>query len=174
MASAPPGYQSHFARMSHVLELRRAGKNYQQIADICGFSKPEKAQAYISKAIKRVLRETAEEIRSVELSRLELLIKTIWDQAIIDAEQKDPDFRRFDRLKGLIEAKLKWCGAQPITDEDPLKGRISITINKFTNGTPVNLPPAIISLPAPDDKQREMEEELAMLVPGDDKPEPFR
>lgn len=171
MASSPPGYQSHFARMSHVLELRRAGKNYQQIADICGFSKPERAQAYISKAIKRVLRETAEEIRSVELSRLELLIKTIWNKAIEEAEMPDPDFRRFDRLKGLIEAKLKWCGAQPITDEDPLKGRISITINKFTNGT---LPPAIISLPAPDDKQREMEEELAMLVPDNDKPEPFR
>lgn len=173
MATPPPGYLSNFARMSHALQLRREGKTYQQIADITGLQKPEKAQRLVSNSIKRILRETAEEIRSIELSRLELLITTLWDRAIADLDGEVPDYRRFDRLKGLIEAKLRWCGAQPITDTDPLHGRISITINKFTNGTPSNgLPPPPLELPAPASRE-DIEAELALLTPETDHKEQF-
>ena len=130
MANAPAGYLSAFARMSHVLELRRAGKSYQQIADIVGLSKPEKAQALVTKAIKRVLRETAEEVRSIELSRLELLIKVLWDKALADVEKEDPDYRRFDRLKGLLESKLRWCGAQEVLDHSDKN--VTIIVQSFT------------------------------------------
>lgn len=161
MAVPPVGYLSNFARMSHVLQLRREGKTYQQIADITGLKKPERAQALVSRSIKRVLRETAEEIRSVELSRLELLITVLWDAALKDIDLPTPDYRKFDRLKQLIEAKLRWCGAQPVTDTDPLKGRISITINKFTNGqgsSPLPAPPLTI-----EDKTAAMQAERDLL-----------
>jgi hypothetical protein len=129
MAQAPDGYPSAFARMQHVLELRRAGRTYQQIADIVGLAKPERAQALVSKAIKRILRETAEEVRGIELSRLDVLINLLWDKVIEDMKAPDPDYQRFDRVKGLIEAKLRWCGAQEIVDNSDK--RVTIIISSF-------------------------------------------
>ena len=167
----PPGYLSHFARLQHALELRREGRTYREIADRVGLKDEKAAQALISKAIKRVLRETAEEVRSIELSRLELLIKLLWEQMVTDLQGKDPDYRRFDRVKQLIEQKLKWCGAQPVVDDNTDK-RVTIVIQKFTNNTQINNGPAL--LPAPP-IQNSMEEELSLLLPenGVDKEEPL-
>lgn len=128
--TAPNGYPSTFARFEHALALRREGKTYQQIGDRLGI-KPEKAQKIVSHAIRRILKDTAEDVRQMELSRLELLIKTIWDDAITDAQAKVPDFRRLDRLKGLIESKLRYCGAQPVV-ENFNDNRVQITVRQLT------------------------------------------
>ncbi|MGH9317129.1 MAG: hypothetical protein ACRD1P_08485, partial [Thermoanaerobaculia bacterium] len=42
-----------------------------------------------------------------------------------------PDFRKFDRLRGLIEAKIRWCGAQPVV-ESLQDNRVQIVIQQFT------------------------------------------
>lgn len=143
----PAGYPSAFARLSHVLELRRSGKTYQQIADIVGVNSPQKAQKLVGTAIKRVLKETAEEVRAIELSRLDVLIECLWDKVIKDMESTEPDYRKFDRLKGLIETKLRWCGAQQVVDNSDKS--ITIVVQSFTKNesTPAPaLPPAIPSL----------------------------
>lgn len=148
MAAEIPGYPSSFARMQHVLELRREGKTYRQIADQAGLKSEHAAQAMVSRAIKRVLRETAEEVRSVELSRLEVLIQCLWDKAIKDVNNLDPmadRYGRFDRLHKLLETKLKWCGAQAV--EDHTDKSVHITINKFTDAQPA--PPKQLNQPLP-------------------------
>jgi hypothetical protein len=155
--------------MQHVLELRREGKTYQQIADVVGLSSPHRAQTLVSRAIKRVLRETAEEVRSIELSRLEILIKCLWETTIKDLTQPDAsgiDFRRFDRLKQLLEAKLKWCGAQAVI-EDNRDQRVTIIVNSFTDKKPTE-----IVNPAPAPKQ-ELLEELQMLAPEEPAEAPY-
>jgi len=131
MANAPEGYLSHFARMSHALELRRAGKNYQQIADITGLSSPQRAQKLVSTAIKRVLKETAEEVRTIELSRLDVLIECLWAKALDDVKKDNPEYARFDRLKALLETKLRWCGAQQVVDQSDKS--VTIVVQSFTN-----------------------------------------
>jgi hypothetical protein len=125
--------------MVYALELRREGKSYQEIADRCGLNSEHRAQALVSKSIKRVLRETAEEVRSVELSRLEVLITCLWDKALKDA--KNDDYRAFDRLRLLVGDKLKWCGAQAVLDGDPKDNRVTINVVSYTN-TQVNERPA--------------------------------
>jgi len=119
--------------MNHVLELRREGRTYQEIAEIAQLRDAVAAQKLLSKAIKKVLKETAEEVRSVELSRMDVLIKTIWNKALKGVNVPDgvePDFRYFDRLKGLIEAKLRWCGAQPVEGNEDKS--VTIVVQSFT------------------------------------------
>lgn len=142
--SAPPGYLSRFAQLSHALELRREGRSYYEIANVVGLKDEAAAQRLISRAVRTVLRETAEEVRSIELNRLEILIKTLWTDAIADV--KKDDYRKFDRVKGLIESKLKWCGAATSL-EDKESGGVTIVINKFTNAAP-NQPPAPKQIPS--------------------------
>lgn len=145
-----------------MLELRRSGKTYQQIADIVGVARPEKAQKLVSTAIKRVLKETAEEVRAIELSRLDILIECLWDKVMADMENKEPDYRRFDRLKGLIETKLRWCGAQPAKDDDDRS--VTIVVQSFSNNknapAPTPLPPPLPSL-------RQIEEETEPSIVGE-------
>ena len=182
MNTAPAGFLSHFDRWERVLALRREGKSYRQIADLCGLKDEKAAQRIISKAIGRVLKETAEEVRSIELSRLELLITTLWDKAITDVQGDKPDFRRFDRVKQLLEAKLKFCGAQSVLeDASNGKGNVQIFIKSFTaNATQINNPAANTALQISDRStdpegmsRDDIESELALLVPDDDKPESY-
>lgn len=118
-----------------MLELRREGKSYQQIADRVGLPSPASAQRIVSRAIKVVLRETAEEVRSIELSRLEMMIELLWDSMAEDIKGKQPDFRRLDRVKALIESKLRFCGAVPVVEEKS-SHFTQIIINKFTDAAP--------------------------------------
>lgn len=144
MPAAPPnGYPSDWARLQHALELRREGRSYQEIADRVGAASPGKAQALVSRAIRRVLRETAEEVRAVELSRIEALIQCLWDRTIADLDTADPDYRRLDRLKQLIETKLRWCGAQAVIEGQGADNRIQIYVNSYT--TPAPKPPAQVT-----------------------------
>lgn len=167
--SAPPGYLSRFAQLSHALELRRQGRTYREIADVVGLKDEAAAQRLISRAIKTVLRETAEEVRSVELSRLEILIQTLWNDAIADV--KINDFRKLDRVKGLIESKLKWCGAAADLTPKETEG-VTIIINKFTNAAPAPIPApepkAIPSLAQIEAQTATTEDELEEAILGED------
>lgn len=182
MSVAPPGYLSHFARWEHCLELRREGKSYRQIADSVGLKDEKAAQRIISKAIQRILKESAEEVRSIELSRLEVLIKTLWGKALTDVVGDKPDFRRFDRVKQLLETKLKFCGAQAVLEgvDGGKHGSVQIFIKSFTaNANQVINPPNTalqLSDRASDPEgmdSDDIEAELAMLLPEDEKPEPY-
>lgn len=171
MAQTLENYSSHFARLEHCLQLRREGRSYQQIADRVGLKDEHAAQRLISKAILRVLKETAEEVRSLELSRLELLISTLWEQALLDVEGESPDFRRFDRVKQLLETKLKFCGAQAVLDGQGKNQGVTIVINSFTKNTQIN--GANTALVPVSEGGADLEAELALLLPDDEKPEPY-
>lgn len=164
MADNTPGYPSSFARMMAVLELRREGKTYREIADRCGLKNEQAAQRIVSQAIKRVLRETAEEVRSVELSRLEVLITCLWDKAMADVADPAPRldrWARFDRLHKLLETKLKWCGAQAV--EDHSDKSVHITINKFTDAAPLD--PKVIAAPSLAQIEQMTRTEAELLTP---------
>ena len=109
--------------------LRRQGASYAQIGERVGVSSA-RAATLVSKAIKRVLKEPAEDVRAIELSRIEIMISKLWTPALAELDQKDPDYRKFDRLKALIETKLRWCGAQQVI-EDHSDKRVQIIIQSF-------------------------------------------
>ena len=132
------------ARLETILQRRREGRSYREIGTELSISST-KAQQLSSRAIRRLLRETAEEVRQLELSRLELLIGVLWEPAIADMTGPEPNAHRFDRLKGLIEAKLRWCGAVPTITEST-DNRVQIVVQQFTTPPPSA---AIAATPVP-------------------------
>lgn len=74
-------------------------------------------------------------MRSLELSRLEFLIGKLWTPAINEIDKEDPDFRKFDRLKSLIETKLRWCGAQEVVLNNN-DNRVQIIVQSFKKDEP--------------------------------------
>jgi hypothetical protein len=66
-----------------VIELRRAGATFDDIARAIGFKHPSGAQQAYARALKRVLVEAgAEEVRVMELDRLDRLQRSVWPQAL--------------------------------------------------------------------------------------------
>lgn len=138
--------QKSFTRMEDILVLRRQGASYKTIGDRIGVSE-HRAATLVSKAIKRVLKEPAEDVRALELSRLETLIGKLWTPAIDELDKADPDFRKFDRLKSLIETKLRWCGAQEVILNQN-DNRVQIIVQSFQKSIPKEItqtPPEEIS-----------------------------
>ena len=83
MATSTPktGIQSIDAaeRQRTALELRKAGASYDQIADKLDVSKSMAAKV-VRTALKSIIKEPAEEVRDMEVARLDAALFAIWSQ----------------------------------------------------------------------------------------------
>lgn len=68
-------------RQRQALELRKAGASFEAIADRLGYGSKSGAYQAVMSAIKRTLREPADEVRELEEQRLDALLLAIWPQA---------------------------------------------------------------------------------------------
>jgi predicted DNA binding protein len=91
-------------REEEAVKLRIAGKTMQEIADALGISKP--AVLYrIDKAIARSLAiPEREQLRSIELARLEVMHKAVWEKAAKGNRNAIADVLR------IMERRAKLCG----------------------------------------------------------------
>lgn len=91
-------------RQVRALELRKAGVSYQTIADTLGYGGPSGAFKAVQTALKTTLREPAEELRSLEMERL--------DQAAfaIAAQVRAGNLGAIDRLLRIMERRAKMLG----------------------------------------------------------------
>lgn len=64
-----------------ALELRRGGATFAEIAAMLGYEGPSGAYRAVMGALRRTLQEPADELRSLELSRLDALLMAVWPQA---------------------------------------------------------------------------------------------
>ncbi len=78
-------------RQFKALELRKAGASYPAIARQLGYKSPSGAYQAIMSAIKRTLREPADDVRKLELARLDDMLLAIW------AQVKNGNFGAIDR-----------------------------------------------------------------------------
>ena len=69
---------SNKERQAKALELRKAGATYQQISDQLGYSNYKSAARSVKTALERLVREPAEELRNMELERLNHMLLTLW------------------------------------------------------------------------------------------------
>lgn len=67
-------------RMARALELRMAGCTYQVIADQLGYATRDSAQKAIKAALKDITREAAQQVKELELGRLDKALLYIWPQ----------------------------------------------------------------------------------------------
>jgi len=118
-------------REEQALALRRTGMSYQRIADQLGVSK--QAAHGMLKALfaesARELAEDANEVRQLEVERLDVLLEGIWHRATVEAEEKAIEtclriMARRSALLGLDAPKrqeLTGAGGAPIEIADARK-----------------------------------------------------
>jgi hypothetical protein len=69
-------------RQRQALELRRAGLTFQQIARRLGYAHPAGAYHAVQRGLQTTLQEPADELRGLELERLDALHQAMWPRAI--------------------------------------------------------------------------------------------
>lgn len=80
---APVGRKAKAAWKQHeAVRLAMAGKNYQSIADELGWANKSTAWRSVQKALREVVVEDVNELRALEVSRLDALMSANWDKAM--------------------------------------------------------------------------------------------
>ena len=91
-------------RHLRALELRKAGATYQQIADELGYSGPRGAHKAVASALKATLKEPADEVRALELARLDAALLAIWQRV------RRGDEKAIDRLLSIMKRRMDLLG----------------------------------------------------------------
>ena len=89
-------------RQLRALDMRISGKTYAAIAKELGFAGPSGAFKTVMAALKKTLQEPANELRRLEISRLDELFNSLWSK-------KDRLFY-VDRLLKIMERRAKLLG----------------------------------------------------------------
>ena len=87
-----------------ALELRRAGLTYDVIAERLGFSNRGSAYREVKNALKRTLQEPADELRTLEVDRLDRLQTALWANAMRG------DNHSVDRILRIAERRARLLG----------------------------------------------------------------
>ena len=101
---------SAIEKQLEALEMRKAGLPYQKIADALGYSNHSGARKAVIAAMKKTLREPAEEVRELEIARLDDLINAIWHF------RAKPEY--LDRILKIMERRSKLLGLDAPTKLD--------------------------------------------------------
>ncbi len=103
-----------------ALDLRRAGMTYDIIAKTLGWADPSVAHKAVQRALKRALHESgSEELREVELSRLDRLQAALWPKAL------EGNLGAADRILRIAERRARLLGL-----DAPVKQEVEVTAYK--------------------------------------------
>lgn len=87
-----------------ALELRKAGASYEVIADKLGYSHPSGAHKAVTSALQKTLREPADDLRNLELDRLDAIMLALWQPA------RQGNQGAVDRILRIMERRSKLLG----------------------------------------------------------------
>ena len=91
-------------RQSKALEMRKAGASYDQIATALGMANRSVAWQSVRSAIKTVIREPAQEVLDLELSRLDIMMMGCWPKA------RTGDLQTIDRVLRIMDRRSTYLG----------------------------------------------------------------
>ncbi len=91
-------------RQMQALDLRKSGASFAAIAQALNYASPSGAHKAVMSAIKKVLREPAEEVRTLELERLDRLQMAAWTKAI------KGDLRAIDAVLRIMKRRAELLG----------------------------------------------------------------
>jgi transposase-like protein len=94
-----------------ALELRKAGYGFDDIARALGYVNAGGAYKAVQQALKDTYREPADEVRKLELERIDRLTRAIWTRAV------GGDGESIDRVLRLMQRRAKYLGLDLSTDE---------------------------------------------------------
>ena len=75
-------------RQIHAVELRKQGCGFQEIADRLGYAGPSGAHKAVMSALKRMVQEPTDELRKLELERLDAMLNSLWPSIIGDVKYR--------------------------------------------------------------------------------------
>ena len=99
-------------RRRQALQLRLAGVSYEEIASRLGYSDRGSAWRSVMAALKTTLREPADELRKLELERLDRLLLGVWPQAVRGNQGS------IDRALRIMERRARLLGLDVPTRQD--------------------------------------------------------
>jgi hypothetical protein len=131
-------------RESRILELRRAGATWQNIADRVGYASPSGAWQAYQRIANRFIRPKLEDLRDMELDRLDRLQMGVWPKALNgDIRALDAVLRIIDRrarLLGLEAPKEVNLKAEVTTyDRDSIDAEVARLVALLDGGSPREL-----------------------------------
>lgn len=91
-------------KQRQVLELRKAGADYETIAKKVGYANRSAAYKACQSALERVTKEPAEEVLALELGRLDGMLLGLWPNARIG------HLGAIDRVLRIMERRSKYLG----------------------------------------------------------------
>lgn len=65
-------------RQAEALSLRKQGHTFQEIADRLGYAGHQGAYKAVMSALRKTIQEPADELRRLELERLDVMLKSLW------------------------------------------------------------------------------------------------
>src|SRR3990167_6389839 len=89
------------AKQQQALELRKAGATFDTIAQSLGYASPAGAYAAIESALKRTLQEPADQLRRIEMERLNAMLLSIWPSV------RQGNYGAIDRALRIMERTAK-------------------------------------------------------------------
>jgi hypothetical protein len=107
-------------RRQQALDLRLAGATYRQIGERLGVSPPI-AWKHTQAALQQAPHEPAQEVREIELARLDRLHMAHWPQALGGSVEAT------DRVLKLMDRRVRLLGLdQPASHPTPVGGQPSV------------------------------------------------
>jgi transposase-like protein len=103
-------------RKLQALELRKAGASYQAIAEQLGYSGASGAFAAVKAALRDTLREPAQELRDLELTRLDAALLALWRRV------QDGDEKAIDRMLAIMKRRSELLGLDRKPRPEPEQG----------------------------------------------------
>lgn len=94
------------ARDLAVLELRKTGANWRQIAEAVGFTHASAARKAYLRAYDRTLQAPADELRELELDRLDRLQMAYWKDAV------EGNIKAADYVLKVIQVRARILGLE--------------------------------------------------------------
>jgi transposase-like protein len=91
-------------RQRKALEARKAGATYDQIARQLDYASTASAYKAVKVALRKTLQEPADELRTLELTRLDALLIPVWSQAMKGS------LPAIDRAIRIMERRAKLLG----------------------------------------------------------------
>jgi hypothetical protein len=126
-------------REQRVMELRAQGWTWQRIADDTGYASASAAKTAFDNAIKRTMQPVADEVRTLELERLDRFLSYLWTAI----EAGDPT--AIDKGLKIMDRRAKYLGL-----DAPIKQQVEVT--NYEGGTEVD---------------RELNRLISLLATGD-------
>lgn len=101
-------------RTSRALELRKSGATFAHIANELGYANESGAYKAVMRALKKTLQEPADEVRMLEVERLDSLLNGLWQRRHV------PEIT--DRILRIMERRAKLLGLDSPVRSDVTSG----------------------------------------------------